>query len=46
MDREMINRLMGGKIKVHFPAISFILCDQHASSVEEERSLEKIGVLL
>lgn len=44
MDRDMINRLMGGKIKVHFLAISLILCDQHASLVEEERSLEKIGV--
>lgn len=42
----MIERLMGENIKVSFPAISFMFCDQHAYLVEEERTLKKIGMLV
>lgn len=42
----MIGRLKGGNIKVSFPAISFMLCDQRAWLVEEERTLNKIGMLV
>lgn len=46
MDREMIEKLMGGNIKVSFPVISFMLCDQCAWLVEEERTLKKIDILI
>lgn len=46
MDREVIERLRGGNIKVSFPAISFMLCDQCAWLVEEERTLNKIDMLV